>query len=118
MKTNETTSQLQKRLIGLPELVPTDQEATPAIEPREQPFHHPTSRCFARLQAVGGFLGRLLPLVLVRIEPHMGLKATLVQLAIDGIKIVGRIQTQVLRILHRWLRALKGERIQGGEQQS
>src|SRR5437764_8871751 len=117
MKTDESTGQLQKSLIGFTELFPADQETTPAIEPGEQPFHHPSARRFAWFQAVGSVLWWLIPFVVLRIEPHVRLVAPFVQLAIDGIMIVGRIQAQVLRVDDGWLWAIKTERIQGGEQQ-
>jgi len=117
MKTDESTRQLQERLIGFTELFPANQKATPAIEPGKQPFDDPSSGRFAWFQAVARLLWRLIPLVVLSIEPHMRLVASFIQLPIDGIMIVGCIQAQVLRGSNRWLWAIKALSIKGGEQQ-
>jgi len=51
------------------------------------------------------------------IEPHMRLKATFVEFPIDGIRIVGGIQTQVLWIPDGWLWAIQTQGIKRGEKQ-
>ena len=102
MKTNEATGQMQKGLIGFTQLVPAHQETPPAIKPGEKAFDDLSSRRFAGFQTVCSVLRRLIPFVVVRIEPHMRLVAPLVQLARDGIMIVGRIQAQILRINDCW----------------
>ena len=82
MKTDESTRQLQERLIGFTELFPANQKATPAIEPGKQPFDDPSSGRFAWFQAVARLLWRLIPLVVLSIEPHMRLVASFIQLPI------------------------------------
>ena len=84
VKANEPTGHLQKSVIGLSELVPADQQATRAKKPGEKPLDDPSSRRFARLQAVGVFLGRLIPCEVLLIEPDMRLIAALVRLAMGS----------------------------------
>ncbi len=117
MKTDESARQLQKGLIRLTELFPANQEATPAIKPGKQPFDDPSARRFARFQAVDRVLRKLILFVVLRIEPHMRLVAPVVQLAIDGIMIVGRVQAQVLRSSNGWLWPIKALGIKRREQQ-
>ena len=52
MKTNEGTSQLEKRLIGRAEFLPADQEPAPTIEPGEQPLDHPAPGLLCHFQVV------------------------------------------------------------------
>ncbi len=117
MKTDESTGQLQERLIRFTKLFPANQKATPAIEPGKQAFDHPSSRRFTRFQAVGKVFWWLIPLVILRIEPDMWLIAPFIQFPIDGIMIVGCIQAQVLRSKNGWFGTLKAQGIKSGEQQ-
>ena len=97
LKTDESTRQLQKGLIRFSKLFPTYQEATPAIEPGKQAFDDLAVRRFAWNQAISFLLWWVIPFVVVSIEPYMWLVASCVQLPIDGVMIVGRIQAQVLK---------------------
>src|SRR5581483_6554316 len=107
MKTNEGTGQLEKRLVRRGKFLPADQEPSRTIEPGEKPLHDPSSRRFTRFQTVGSLLGWLIPFMVLRIEPHMRLRASFIQLSIDEIMIVGRIQAQVLRMDDGGLWAIK-----------
>ena len=55
--------------------------------------------------------------MVLRIQSHMRFVATLIQLAIDGIMIVGCIQAQVLWGTNWWLWARILKSIESGKQQ-
>src|SRR5579885_1668515 len=124
MKTNERTSQLEKRLVRSGKLLPANQKPSRAIEPGEKPFHDPPPRLLCRFQTVGrDFLGRMLlesfpiPLMEVGIQAHMRLIASQIEVCIHRVVIIASIQTQILRMLNRRLRWLHDLAVQSGGKQ-
>src|SRR5437899_10039897 len=103
METNEGAGQRQESIVGVVQLFPADDNSTPAIEPGEEAFDHPSSGDFGRFQSIGSFLGLCLgrmrlpiPSVIVAIETHMRLISFLVKQAVDHIVVIASIQTQML----------------------
>ena len=124
MKTDERTSQFKKRFVWSAEFLPADQEPARTIEPGEQPLHHPTSGLLGWFQAVDRFRGGwmqferfLIPLMVVWVQTRMGFVAPKIEVPINGVVIIARIQAQVLRLLHGGLRSLIPLGIQGGRNQ-
>ena len=117
MKTNESTSQLQKGLIGFTKLFPAYQQAPPAIEPGEKSLDDPSPRSFAASKLLASSCGKLIPLVVLRIEADVWLIASLIELTVDGVMIVGQHPGTDFVGGPRLVQAARFQRIQCREKQ-
>src|SRR5215203_4755001 len=85
-------------------LLPADQKAPRAIEPRMGAFDFPATRLTTAMRGLGSF---------VDLAGDVRRVAPLTNLAIDRLACVSFVETEILRCLRSWLRALDGDSIQG-----
>ncbi len=96
MKTNDSTSQLEKGFVGNAELFPANEQSAPPIEPGEESFNDPSSRLFGFFQVVRGKLllgslleGVLIPSMVAWVQTNMRFIATFIPLAVERIGVIG-----------------------------